>query len=584
MAFTLLLFTAIVLALGYRFYASRAAQDILYPDPKRPTPSRRYKDGKDFMPAPGGVLFGYQFKAITLDPILSPIIAVQFGWLPAVLWLLIGVLIAGWVQDYTASIMSMRNAGTGLGKLAGSYISPLARNLLLSFLYVYLLVIMGGFGVIFAPLMARETVAVSSLLLIGTGVLAGQMIYRWRLKVPVTTLVITLLSSLGIFAGTLPWVQNGVRAINSLAGVLFTRPLGYGDFSWPTLFWGLVLLAIAYLGAVLPIWRFAQPVNYTASWFFFLSLAGAVAGILAATFTRSVNTSFEIPAVVTAFQPHLGPIWPVLFVTISGGAISGWHALVATFSTARQVEKEPEALPIAAGAAFMETILAILAIIFAATLGVAAGRYNPDRNFQLVAGPASVFADGMARFLNVLGLPEALGAEIGVVLLALMALTVMQLVLRFMRQVSAELLGEALPVFKNVHFGALIGLLLSLFLIVFGFWQWLWVLFGGANQIIAGIALLLASIWLAQQKKPYGWTFWPGLFIFTTGMAALLYAVLYTAIYRGMVLSEGQEFGFTLGNGITAVLGLYLLGAALILFLQGLLALNKARFPQKNSP
>jgi len=164
------------------------------------------------------------------------------------------------------------------------------------------------------------------------------------------------------------------------------------------------------------------------------------------------------------------------------------------------------------------------------------------------------------------------------VFLVVMALTVMQLVLRFMRVASAELLGDKMPAFKSPHVGSLVAVLLTLFLITFGFWQWIWALFGGSNQLFAGMSLLLISIWLARDNKPTNWSFVPGLFMYITTVAALLYVSVYNAIWKG-IINAGPEagVGFILGNVITAAFGLYMVVAAVILFMDGLKAFNQAK-------
>lgn len=587
MALGSLVFTIIVVILGYKYYAKRVDRDIIQADPNRATPAKMYNDGVDFMPASGSVLFGYQFKSIAaLGPIVGPITAIQFGWLPSILWLLIGVFFIGWVQDYASAMLAMRSEGMTMGGLSYKLISPRARTLLLSFMYIYLLLIMGAFGAIVAPLLAGPTVPIGFLILVVAGVLAGQMTYRWRQDLVLTTVVSVGIALVGIWLGTTTFAQNIVKGINGLAGdpttgVLFTRPLGYGPVTWATLFWAIVMLVFCYLGSVLPIWRFAQPVNYTSFWFVFLGIIGSIIGITIATFTGSVNTGFEIPAFVTAFQPHLGPIWPLLFVTISCGAVSGWHSLVSTSGTARQLEKETDTLPVAGGAMYTEAVLGVLSVVFAATaIARADGSpiYDAAKGYFLSIGAGGVFAGGMARFLNVVGIPTALGGAIGSVFLVVMALTVMQLVLRFMRVASAELLGDKIPAFKSPHVGSLVAVALTLFLIVFGFWQWIWVLFGGSNQLFAGMALLLISIWLAQQAKPSNWAYIPGLFMYATTVAALLYVSVYNAIWKGIInAGPDANAGFLIGNVITAAFGLYMVVAAILLFIDGYKAYNTAR-------
>ncbi len=583
MALVMLIISIVLVIGGYRLYSKKVDREIIQADPKRATPATLYNDGVDFMPASASVLFGYQFKSIAaLGPIVGPIVAAQYGWLPAIIWIFLGVLFIGWVQDYGSAMLAMRNDGMTMGGLSYRFISPRARGLLLSFLYIYLLLIMGAFGALIAPILAKPIAPVGFIILVVAGVLAGQMTYRWKMDLMITTVVTVLLALVGIWFGTTAPAQNFVKWINGLGPETFIhRPLGYGDMSWANFFWAIVMLVFCYLGSVLPIWQFAQPVNYTSFWFVLLGLVGSMLGIVVAAFTGSVNTSFELPAWITAYQPHLGPIWPILFVTIACGAISGWHSLVSTSGTARQLEKETDALPVGAGAMYMEGVLATLSTIFAATFAVSGGFYDPEQGYKLLKGAGGVFVYGLSQFMHVIGFPVDLGSAIGIVFLVVMALTVMQLVLRFMRVASAELLGDRIPAFKNPHFGTIVAELLTLFIIVFGFWQWIWVLFGGSNQVFAGIALLLLSIWLASEGRPYNWTFIPGLFMYITTIAALLYVSVYNALWKGVIQNLGQgNTGFIIGNLISAAFGLYMVIAALILLTDGLKAFNKAKAGQ----
>jgi carbon starvation protein len=543
-----------------------------------------YNDGVDFMPASSSVLFGYQFKSIAaLGPIVGPITAVQWGWLPAVLWLVLGVFFIGWVQDYAATMLAMRNEGMTMGGLAYKFISPRARNILLSFLYFYLLLIMGAFGAVVAGLLSNPAVPIGFLILTLAGVLAGQMTYRWKMDMLVTTVVTVLIALVGIWLGTQGWAQNIVEGINGLAGdaegVLYTTP--YGPMTWATFFWGIMALLFCYLGSVLAIWRFAQPVNYVSFWFVILGIVGSILGITIATFNGAQNVAFEIPAYVTWNQPHLGWLWPLLFVTISCGAISGWHSLVSTSGTARQLEKETDVKPVGAGAMYTEAVLAVWSVVFAATaIAKADGSviYDQANNFRLNIGAGGVFAGGMARFLNVIGIPADLGGAIGAIFLAVMALTVMQLVLRFMRVASAELLGDRITAFKNPHVGSIVAIGWTLLILWTAFWQRIWVLFGGANQLFAGLALLLITIWLAREGKKHSWVFWPGVFMYITTVAALL-VTAYNSFFgsSGAFASGEVGFAFRLGNGIAGLIGLFLALAAIMLAVDGLRSFNEAR-------
>lgn len=584
MALYVLIISIAIVVIGYRYYTNRVDRDILQTDPNRATPATMYNDGVDFMPASGSVLFGYQFKSIAaLGPIVGPITAVQWGWLPAILWLVIGVFFIGWVQDYAASLLAMRNDGMTMGGLAYKFISPRARGILLAFLYFYLLLIMGAFGSIVAGLLANPAIPIGFIILTLAGVLAGQMTYRWRVDLVVTTVVTVLIALVGIWLGTLPWATTITGWINGLAGgeggVLYTTP--YGPMTWAVFFWGIVALGFCYLGSVLPIWRFAQPVNYVSFWFVMLGIVGSMVGIVIAFFTGAQNVNFLIPPYVTLYQPHLGWLWPILFVTISCGAVSGWHSLVSTSGTARQLEKETDTMPVAAGAMYTEAILAVLSVVFAATAIVAANGspiYDASNNYFLSVGAGGVFAGGMARFLSVIGIPATLGGAIGAIFLTVMALTVMQLVLRFMRVASAELLGDRVPLFKNAHFGSFVAIAWTLLILWTAFWQRIWVLFGGANQLFAGLALLLITIWLAGLGKKYAWAFYPGIFMYVTTVAALI-ATAWRSFFgaNGAFASGDIALAFRIGNGIAGLIGLFLAIAALFLAWDGLKSLTKAR-------
>jgi carbon starvation protein len=579
----MIIISILVAVFGYRLYAKMIDRTIIQADPKRATPATMYNDGVDFMPAKGSVLFGYQFKSIAaLGPIVGPITAVQWGWFPAIVWLLIGVVLIGWVQDYASAMLAVRNEGMTMGGLSYKLISPRARTILLGFLYFYLLLIMGAFGAIVAGLMANPKVPIGFIILTLAGVLAGQMTYRWRQDLLVTTAVTVLIALVGIWIGTLPIAANIIGVINSpfggAQGVFYNTP--YGPMTWPVWVWGIIALFFCYLGSVLPIWRFAQPVNYTSFWFVALGIIGSVIGILIATFTGSANTSYEIPAYVTWYQPHLGWLWPILFVTISCGAVSGWHSLVSTSGTARQLEKETDALPVGAGAMFTEVVLGVLSVTFAATaLAGADGTpiYDASKNFFLSIPAGGVFAGGMARFLSVIGIPADLGGAIGAIFLTVMALTVMQLVLRFMRVASAELLGEVIPVMKNPHVGSMVAIGFTLLILWTAFWQRIWILFGGANQLFAGLALLLVTIWLAEQGKKYTWAFWPGIFMYITTVAALLFTAYNSFFGPNGLFDPAAGLAFRLGNGVAGLIGLFLAVAALILAWDGMQSFNKAR-------
>lgn len=585
MGLTILVITILVLLLAYRYYTVRKINQNVEPSWSRSTPSRRYMDGVDFMPTPTGILAGFQFKSISLDVIIGPVIAIQFGWLPAILWLLIGAVFFGWVQDYLVTIMSMRKAGRPVSDLIGSYFNPTARSVILIFIFIYLLIILGQFGLLLSTLLGKENVPFSILFLVLAGFLAGLMIYRWRINLILTTLLSLLVAFLGFWVSSIPKIQNLVASINGIIldqGTLnLQSSFISGDISWYSMIWIVILFSICYLGAILPIWQFSVPFNYVSSWIVIIGIGLAVLGLLLGTFNGSINAVFEIPPLVSTFQPNLGPIWPILFVTLSSGAVSGWHSLVSSFSTSRQVEKEPLALPVTTGAMFTETVMVAIIIVFAATFGISSGAFSSEQNFSLTAGPASVFATGLARTWNVIGFSESTGNSFSALFLTLMGITVLQLVLRFARIVNADLIGTRISALKNPKLGTLFVIILTLIIVVFGFWQSLWVLFAGANQLLASIVLLLISTWLAKHGKSFWWTLLPAGFLFMTALAALFYSAIYQALFQQIIFGSEINPSLILGNTITVGFGLLFIIAGSYLFYIGIRALNRARITER---
>jgi carbon starvation protein len=581
MSLAILGITIITLIISYRYYAIRKVNREVEPSWSRSTPSRRYMDGKDYLPTSKYMLAGFQFKSISLDVIIGPVIAIQFGWLPAFLWLLIGAIFFGWVQDYLVTIMSMRKAGSPVSDLMKIYFGPRSRPVILSFLFAYLLIIMGQYGVILSTLLGRENVAIGIMFLVLAGITAGMMIYRWHMNFTLSTLIAVLIALFGFWLASQPFSQELVTTFNQIIGgnerLTIIQSPGAGFITWQSLIWLLILFAVCYLGAVLPIWRFSVPLNYVSSWIVLLAVVLAIGGLILGTLNGRINISFEIPPLVSTYQPNLGPLWPILFVTLSSGAISGWHALVSSFSTSHQVEKEPYTLPITTGAMYAETIMVAIVIIFAATFGVSSGTYGPEQNFSLVAGPASILSIGMTKTLSSIGFSESIGGTFSALFLTLMGLTVLQLVLRITRKVSADMFGKKIPALSNPKISTLFVIVLTLIIILFGFWQWLWVLFGGANLLLAGLVLMLASTWLAKQRKSYQWTLWPGIFLFVTALAALFYVSIYQVLIQWFLSgSEIISSGF-LGNSITFLFGIFFMAAGTYLFFIGWQAFTRAR-------
>ncbi len=539
----------IVFIVGYRWYAGYIDARVVKADRKRATPATLYMDGVEFIPTSKSVLFGYQFKSIAgAAPIIGPIIAIQWGWLPALIWILGGALFIGWVQDYSSAMMAMRMEGASFGGLSHKLISPRARMILLSFLYFYLLLIAGAFGnVVVSTAVSLKAAPMAWLFLTIGGLVAGQMIYRWKKDILATTAVCVIIALVGI------WLGSRVPSDAILGSGLANSRL----------LWALVAIVFCYFAAILPVWRFSLPINYVASYVIFLGLFFGIIGVFV------VHPGFTLPA-VTTFSIKIGPVWPIMFVTIACGAISGWHSIVSSTGTARQLENELDARPVGAGVMFVEMMLALFALVIAGTVYGSAGEYAA----AAVQGPGAIFATGMAKFLGALGLPAVVGQSYGSVMMVILAVTIMQLVFRFMRISTSELMGDISPLFRNAHVGLLIASALTIVLIISGWWQYLWILFGGANQLMASLALMLITAWLMSEGKPYAWSFYPMIFMFVTTIAALCYTsyTLLSNVTAGMV-----KGGALVGNSLMALVGFFLVVAAILLGFEGLKAFRRYR-------
>ncbi|MEW5718298.1 MAG: carbon starvation CstA family protein [Chloroflexota bacterium] len=550
----------VVIYLGYQFYAKRVDTTIIKADPKKATPAKMYMDGVDFSPTDRNVLYGYQFKSIAAaGPIVGAITAANlWGWLPALLWLLLGVTLIGWVQDYGAMMMAVRKDGDSLTAIAHKLISPRTRTILLLFIFVYILMILGAFGNLLAgALNGNPSVPLGIIVLAVAGMLAGQMLYKWKMDLIVTTIVVVGLTLLAILIG--PVVQGSIgdfnKALNGLGlTIYYVETTGVVlPFTTSYMFWLLFVVAFSYLGATLPIWRYAQPVNYIGFWVMALTIVGGLLGAALAVFIKPSVANFVVPA-FKVFDAGAGgalqPLWPMLFVTIACGAISGWHALVSSVGTGRQLEYETDALPVGAGSMFSETLLALLALMAISVAGKGAG--------------AAAFAAGVGQFLNVFGLDPTYGTALGFAAFVIIVITVTQLALRFMRVVFAEAFGEMWPAAKNIHIGTIVSAILMIVIVLSGTFTYLWQIFGAANQLMASLALMLICLWLVSEKKNPTFAFWPMVFMYVTTIAANIVSAYNLWVTVVLKQSGKPELWFAVAGAVAMILiSLFLIAAAL---------------------
>ncbi len=563
--------------LGYTQYARKIDKRVIQSDPNKMTPARMYMDGVDFVPTSRNVLFGYHFKSIAAaGPIVGAITAgLLWGWLPALIWLAVGVTFLGWASYYSAIIMSVRNEGNSLSAIAHRLIAPRTRLILFLFIFFYLLLIGGAFGGIITDIMNTQPQAPLGIIgLLIMGLLLGQMLYRWRVGLlPATaisvgvTFVLILLgpASSAFFKDTL----NG--GINALTGgqpvVTYFDPtlptpnapagtLGVERAITPSfLFWGLAVLAFCYFGSVLPIWRLAQPVVYVGFWITAVAMVLGLGGAALAIVLKPELAQFQL----VAFKGWDGgaggalqPIWPMLFVTIACGAISGWHALFGSVGTARQLEYETDALPVGGGSMFMEFLLGLLALLAVSVVGAGGG--------------AGRFAAGLGAFINVFGIPSEYAVSLAFAAFVVIVLVVTQLIFRVMRVTLTEWLGESMPAFRNIHVSALVSLVLVFFLMITGTWIYLWQLFGGANQLMAALSLLLVTLWLLSTGRNAWYAGIPMIFMYVTTIAANLVTAynLYATVMLPNLGTPGRELP-VIGAALMIVMAVILDLAALVI-------------------
>ncbi len=615
--FWIVVIAIVVIYLIYNFYAKRIDRNVIQSDARRATPARMYMDGVDFMPTSRNVLYGYHFKSIAAaGPIVGVINAANlWGWLPALLWLVVGVSLIGWVSDYSAIMLSVRNDGNSLSAISHRLIAPRTRSILFVFIFFYLLLIAGAFMGLMAALMAaRPDVPLGIFALAVMGLLAGQMMYRWKMDLILVTAIVVLVTLGAMLLGPLgnktgadgkavygPVSQAVVslnKGIDSLSGgkalLSVTDPTAADprvpapgkDGKRPTtavydaatgaigtlpsyLFWTLFVLAFAYLASTLPIWRFAQPVNYIGFWIMLLTIGLSAIGAVLAPFIKPAVGAFALPAFCSAgdvanklcaaagggFKPLASgafqPIWPMLFVTIACGAISGWHALFGSIGTARQLEFETDALPVGGGSMFSENTLALLSLVAVSIPGAGGG--------------AGRFAAGVGSMLSVLfgdGF-KPYGTALGFGAFMVIVLTVTQLIFRLMRVTLTEWAGDSFPAFRNMHVSTIFSMVLTVALLLTGTWVYLWQLFGAANQLLAALSLLIVAVWLRSVNRNPAYALWPMLFMYITTMAATL--VTAYNLYATIAVKPGMSALPVAGAWAMIIIAVLLFVAAVLI-------------------
>jgi Carbon starvation protein, predicted membrane protein len=549
----------ILLALAYRWYGRWLATRVFPLDDSEPTPAHTMRDGRDFVPAPPLVVFGHHFASIAgLGPLLGPAIAVIWGWVPALLWIVLGCIFVGAVHDLGCMYSSLRNRARSVADLAYDVAGARARVLFLLFCIFALALAMGVFVINIANLFAPgeggaegghvPEAVLPSVALIAIALAVGVLFYRYRVSLAKLTLPALLASLLFVWLG----VQY---PITHLFGLELSAPL-----------WTYLLLGYALVATLLPVWVLLQPRDYLNSFQLFLGMGLLLIGAVVGGFTLSAPAFNPAPA-------GAPPMFPLLFITIACGAVSGFHSLVASGTTVRQLDRQSHALPIGYGGMLTEGLLATLALLaVAAGLGAEWQSRYPD---WLTAGKSALanFVHGAGALVSAVGVPLAL-AKVFVATVAVgFALTTLDTGARLIRYNLQEL-GRAWRITPLVN--PTLSTLLAVGLIGFfallkapdpvtgelkSVGALLWQLFGASNQLLAALSLLVVSLYLRSLGRPTLYTLLP--------MCLMLVATL-TALVIGMQGFAAK--GNTLLLGVSAVifaLAVWLVGEAIVAWRRG---------------
>jgi len=501
---TLIFTIAIVLFAAAYFYYGRLLERWLGVHNARPTPSHTEYDGIDWVPAHPMVLFGHHFSAIAgAGPIVGPIIAsLAFGWLPTLLWVLIGAVFIGGVQDFSVLLASIRHGGRSLAQIARNSMSPLAFRLLLLFIWLALIYVLTVFTDLTADTFAEDGgVATSSLAFMALALGFGVAVYRLKKSVLVSSLIFVPLVFLFVWLGQLLPIPGSI--FRDWAGV---------D---PRKAWCVILVIYCFIASIVPVWILLQPRDYLSSFLLYASVLGGFAGILLGGF------AVQYPAFKSWHDQQLGPLAPILFITIACGACSGFHALVASGTTAKQIDKENHARAIGYGGMLVEGIVAVMGLLVVAMLPV---------NSEMAAkAPLTIYGNGMAKFLGVFGVPAKLGFSFGLMALSTFILTTLDAATRLGRYIFEEFFN--IRGVLSRYFSTLATLVLPLVFVLITLkdargnplpaWKAIWPVFGATNQLLAGLALLVIMIWLKRNGKRTLFVFLPMVFMIAVTVWAL---------------------------------------------------------------
>ena len=488
-----------------------------------PTPAHTHKDNIDYVPANRWLVMGHHFASIAgVGPIVGPVIAAAFGWMPVYLWIVIGGIFIGAVHDFAATMASLKNQGKSIAEIIRQYIGTQGKRFFIVFSFATMLLVIAVFtNVISTTFAASPHIATASVYFIGLALAFGVLL-RFT-SVPFSLL--TLLGVILLFTG-IPVSQNYPLVISEDRHIAVNA-------------WRLILLGYIFISAVLPIWTLIQPRDYLNSFLLYAVMLGSLIGMF------FLNPSMNMEAYQGFYVPmgeegNMSLLFPILFVTVACGAISGFHSLVASGTTAKQINSQKDVKFIAFGGMLVEVVLAGVAIIAVASL--ATGHFQElYNNGEYVRA----FSEGAGSFIASLPLLnisyEASTAFVGLAVSAF-ALTSLDTCCRLARFLFQEMFDDAenttgRKLLKNRYTGTSIAVLLSAALIFSGGAGALWPLFGASNQLLAALALLAATGWLAQKQKSNWFVKFPMIFMFIVTLSALINLIYSNILNENFILS-----------------------------------------------
>lgn len=495
---TLLLISALILFIGYVFYGGYLAKKWGVDDTRK-TPAHTKYDGVDYVPAKSPVLLGHHFASIAgAGPIVGPIQAAIFGWIPVALWVLIGSIFFGGVQDFGSLFASIRHEGKSIGEIIESNMGKKGKKLFALFAWLTLVLVVAAFANIVADnFVSTPQAASASIFFIVLAILFGIAVYRFKM----------------------PLIPASVVGVLMLFGCIYLGFLFPIALSKQT--WIILLMIYIFIASVTPVWILLQPRDYLNSYLLYAMIIGALLGIVI------LRPEIQMDGFI-GFNVGGQYLFPVLFVTVACGAISGFHSLVGSGTSSKQLYKESDAKKIGYGAMLIEGLLAIVALITVA--------YISNKQFGSLlgnGGPVNVFSEGIANFMASFGIPFGIGKTFTSLAISAFALTSLDTATRLGRFIFQEFFDtnglnnkeatKANPL-SNMYVSTTITVVCSGLLAVMGY-EKIWPIFGSANQLLAAIALMAIAIWLANSNKSFKEFIIPIIFMFIVTIVSLCFNI-----------------------------------------------------------